>query len=127
MLHSVRPCAGMRKDRSGGRIVTFIRGLPVMLDAHGYWLTRLVFKTGLGLVYLTAFIVALNQFRPLLGERGLLPVPAFVKQVSFSQTPSLFFFWPKDAAFAAAAWLGIAFACLAISGLADRYSWSSML
>jgi len=97
-------------------------------DAPGYWLSRLVFKRGLGLVYLIAFIVALNQFRPLLGERGLLPVPAFLKQVAFRQTPSLFFFWPKDTAFAAAAWIGIVFACLTITGLADRYStWFSML
>src|ERR1700736_5492365 len=96
-------------------------------DAPGYWLSRLVFKRGLGLVYLIAFLVALNQFRPLLGERGLLPVPAFVKQVSFNEAPSLFHFFPKDAAFTTAAWLGIVFACLAVSGLSDRYStWFSM-
>ena len=72
-----------------------------MFDAHGYWLARLVFKRGLALVYLIAFIVALNQFRPLAGERGLLPVPQFVKQVAFREAPSLFHFWPKDAAFQA--------------------------
>jgi hypothetical protein len=99
-----------------------------MWDAPGYWLTRLVFKRGLALVYLIGFIVALNQFRPLLGERGLLPVPAFLKQVTFRESPSLFFFWPKDAAFAAAAWIGIAFACVALTGLADRYpTWVSMI
>lgn len=35
-----------------------------MWDSPGYWLTRLVFKRGLALTYLIAFIVALNQFRP---------------------------------------------------------------
>jgi hypothetical protein len=99
-----------------------------MLSGHNYWLTRLVFQRGLGLVYLIAFIVALNQFRPLLGERGLLPVPAFVKQVAFSEAPSLFHFFPKDVAFSAAAWLGIVFSCLAVTGISERYStWVSML
>ena len=39
-----------------------------------YWLTRLVFQRGLALVYCIAFLVAINQFLPLLGERGILPV-----------------------------------------------------
>lgn len=99
-----------------------------MFPLKNYWLSRSVFQAGLGLVYLIAFIVALNQFRPLLGERGLLPVPDFIKQVSFRQSPSLFYFLPKDGAFLAAAWLGIALSCLAVSGLSERYStWISML
>jgi hypothetical protein len=48
-----------------------------------YWLPRLLFQRGLALVYLIAFVLAVNQFRPLLGEHGLLPVPLFVKQVAF--------------------------------------------
>src|SRR4051812_47415928 len=39
------------------------------------WLSRLVIQRGLAAVYLIAFLVAVNQFRPLLGERGLLPAP----------------------------------------------------
>jgi len=96
---------------------------PVTLETGNYYLTRLVFQRGLGIVYLFAFACALNQFRPLLGERGLLPVPAFIRQVSFREAPSLFFFAPKDWAFAAAAWLGILLSCLVIAGIADRYSW----
>ncbi len=96
--------------------------------AKGYWLTRLVFQRGMALVYLIGFLVALNQFKPLLGERGLLPVPAFIKQVAFRDAPSLFYFFPKDAAFTAAAWLGIVFSCLALAGLSERYTtWVSML
>ncbi len=99
-----------------------------MPELTGYWLSRLVFKRGLALVYLIAFLCALNQFRPLLGERGLLPAPAFMKQVAFRQSPSLFYLWPKDAAFATFAWLGIVFACFALSGLSERYaSWVSAL
>ena len=81
-----------------------------------------------GLVLLIAFLNAVNQFKPLLGEHGLLPVPQFVKQVPFRSTPSLFFFVPKDGAFTAAAWLGVLLSCIVLAGLSERYStWLSML
>jgi hypothetical protein len=92
--------------------------------ADDYWLTRTVFQRALGLLYLIAFINAVNQFRPLLGERGLLPVPAWVNAVPFRDTPSLFYFAPKDWAFTAAAWLGVALSGLVVAGFADRYSWA---
>lgn len=53
-------------------------------------LTRLLLQRGLGMIYLLAFWNALNQFRPLLGERGLLPVPDFLARVTFREAPSLF-------------------------------------
>lgn len=88
-----------------------------------YWLTRLVFQRVLGTVYLVAFLCALNQFVPLLGEHGLLPVTNFLRQVTFRDSPSLFFLAPKDWAFTAASWLGIVLSCLVVLGLADRFSW----
>src|ERR1700759_1186876 len=94
-------------------------------DSRGYWLARLLLERGIAVICLIAFIVALNQFKPLLGERGLLPVPLFVKQVSFHESPSLFFWIPKDPAFTAAAWIGIVLSCLAITGVASRYTWLS--
>ncbi|MEU1971212.1 lipase maturation factor family protein [Microbacterium sp. NPDC019599] len=36
---------------------------------------RQVLQRGIGILYLIAFVSTLNQFRPLLGERGLLPAP----------------------------------------------------
>ena len=69
----------------------FFTALMNVDDPRGLWLARLLLERGIGLICLIAFIVALNQFKPLLGERGLLPVPLFVKQVSFRETPSLFF------------------------------------
>jgi hypothetical protein len=66
-----------------------------------YWLVRTVFQRALALVYLIAFLNALNQFRPLLGERGLLPAPAWIKAVPFRASPSLFYLAPKDWAFMA--------------------------
>ena len=58
------------------------------VDGRGYWLTRLLLEGGIGVICLVAFLVALNQFRPLLGARGLLPVRLFVKQVPFRESPS---------------------------------------
>jgi Lipase maturation factor len=99
-----------------------------MVRASRYWLPRLLFQRGLGLIYLIAFLVAVNQFRPLLGEHGLLPVSLFVKQVPFHEAPSLFFLFPNDKAFGAAAWLGVFLSVLALTGVSDRYqTWFSML
>src|ERR1039458_9551456 len=68
------------------------------------------------------------EFKPLLGEHGLLPVPLFTKAVPFSSSPSLFFLAPNDTAFTLAAWLGVLLAGLALTGIADRYTtWFSML
>jgi hypothetical protein len=89
---------------------------------NGYWLTRLIFHRALGVVYLVAFLCALNQFRPLLGERGILPVPVYVRSTPFRASPSLFYFMPKDWAFAGAAWMGIILSCLVIGGIATRYN-----
>jgi hypothetical protein len=101
--------------------------ITVLDSPQGYWLARFAFQRGMALIYLIAFLVALNQFRPLLGERGLLPVPAYVHQVSFREAPSLFLWAPKDAAFTAVAWIGILLSCVALAGISDRYSlWLSM-
>jgi hypothetical protein len=94
-----------------------------------YWLARLAFTRALALVYLIAFLCALNQFRPLLGQHGLQPVPEYISRVPFHDSPSLFYWLPKDWAFTAFAWAGIALSCVAISGITDRHSiwWSSLL
>src|SRR5579871_2255019 len=96
--------------------------------SESYSLTRLAFQRALGTVYLIAFLNAVNQFRPLLGDHGLLPVRLFVRNVSFRESPSLFIFLPHDRAFAIAAWMGVGLSCLAVTGLADAFStWISML
>src|SRR5437868_1294164 len=92
---------------------------------QGYWYSRLVFERALALIYLIAFICALNQFVPLLGERGLLPVPRFVRAVPFRASPSLFFFWPTDTAFRTAAWAGVVLSVIAVLGFAERSAWAA--
>ncbi len=84
-----------------------------------YWYSRLVFERALALIYLVAFLCAANQFIPLLGEHGLLPVPRFVRFVPFRTAPSLFYFAPTDAAFRVAAWTGVAMSIVAVTGVAE--------
>jgi hypothetical protein len=92
-----------------------------------YWIARFVFQKGVALTYLIAFLAAVNQFLPLLGERGLLPAPAFARLVSFRQSPSLFLWMPKDRAFRTAAWAGVALSIVALTGVAEYHFWSSAL
>jgi hypothetical protein len=96
--------------------------LSISWSVDGYWLTRVVFQRALALVYLIAFINAVNQFKPLLGERGLLPVPAWVREIPFRETPSLFYFAPRDWAFTAAAWIGVVISILALAGFTERFT-----
>ena len=70
----------------------------------GYWYSRFLFERALAAMYLVGFAVAANQFVPLLGERGLLPVSRFTQFVPFRASPSLFFLSPTDTAFRIGAW-----------------------
>ena len=64
------------------------------------WLSRLLFQRGLAAIFAIAFVSALNQFRPLLGERGLLPVSRFVAVVPLRAAPSVFHAHYSDRFFA---------------------------
>ena len=81
-----------------------------------YWYSRFLFERMLAAMYLVGFAVAINQFVPLLGERGLLPVSRFTQFVSFRASPSLFYLSPTDTAFRVAAWTGIVLAVLMLTG-----------
>ena len=86
-----------------------------------YWYSRWLFERGLAVIYLIAFLVALNQFIPLAGERGLLPAARFVREVPFRYSPSLFYWWSSDLAFRIGAWTGVVLSLIALSGIAARY------
>jgi hypothetical protein len=85
-----------------------------------YWYSRWLFERALALIYLVAFAAAVMQFVPLLGERGLEPIGPWVQQVPFRASPSLFYLFPRDAAFRVAAWLGVALSMLAFTSLPQR-------
>ncbi|MFC4604479.1 lipase maturation factor family protein [Rhodococcus kronopolitis] len=88
--------------------------------ADDYSLGRLLFKEGLAVLYLVAFVCAVRQFRPLIGADGMLPVPRFVRGSSFRRHPSLFQWHYSDRYFAALGWTGAALAAVTAAGLTDR-------
>ena len=90
-------------------------------ELSGYWYSRWLFERGLAVIYLIAFLVAVNQFIPLAGERGLLPAARFVREVPFRYSPSLFYWWSTDQAFRVGAWAGVGLSLVALTGLAARY------
>ncbi|MFF7200278.1 lipase maturation factor family protein [Streptomyces sp. NPDC008141] len=85
-----------------------------------YWLSRLVFQRALAGVYLVAFLTAALQFRALIGERGMLPVPAFVRRATWRQAPSLFQLHYSDRFFALVAWSGCLLSAALLAGAADH-------
>ncbi len=83
------------------------------------WITRLLLQRGIAAVYLIAFVAVLRQFKPLLGERGLLPVPAFLKRVSFRKAPSIFCWKYSDHGLDLVAWTGLVVAACAVCGFTE--------
>ncbi len=97
-------------------------------DAPGYWLTRFLIIRLLGAIYAVAFLVAINQILPLIGEKGLLPVGLYLERVSnalgsdtagFLRLPSIFWFGHSDAFLLSCAWLGFLLSCIVLAGYAN--------
>ena len=86
-----------------------------------YYLTRWLFQRALAGIYFAGFAAAVNQFRPLLGTRGLLPVPAFLQRVGFWSTPSLFHAHYSDTFAMTLAWMGVALALFGLSGFSESF------
>jgi len=92
-----------------------------------YWLSKFLIQRTLGIIYLIAFINALNQFPPLLGENGLLPFPRLQKSGNLPKKPSLFNHYYSDHFFKGMCWTGIILSLLALTGLSDAGPfWLSM-
>ena len=98
------------------------------LSAPEYWLSRLILERGIAVIYVFAFVAAARQFRALIGDQGLLPVPRYVARRSFRQSPSIFHAYYSDRFFAAVAWSGAALSAAMAAGLADVLPlWASVL
>jgi len=78
-----------------------------LLSAPEWTFFRFLLERGLALLYFIAFLSAWNQFPALLGERGLLPVPRFLQEVSFRRAPSLFHWGYSDRRFRIVAGAGM--------------------
>src|SRR5712692_1890003 len=95
---------------------------------NSYWLTRFVILRLLGFVYAIAFLVAIQQLVPLVGEHGLTPASHFLAaiQAQFgSRTagllhlPTLFWFGISDHALSIFAWFGFGLALVVLAGYAN--------
>ena len=97
-------------------------------SAPQYWLGRLVLERGVAAIYLIAFVAAALQFRALIGEHGILPIPRFLAGRSFWRSPSIFHLRYSDRLFAGTSWLGAALASAIVAGVADLAPlWTAML
>jgi Lipase maturation factor len=97
-------------------------------NAPEYWLGRLILERGIAVVYVFAFVAAARQFRALIGEHGLLPVPRYLAGQSFRQTPSVFHVHYSDRFFATVAWLGALLSAAMAVGLAGVLPlWAAVL
>lgn len=97
-------------------------------SATGYWESRLVFERALAAIYCIAFLVARNQFRALLGSRGILPIPDFVARVPFERAPSIFHWRYSDAGFETVSIAGMLASAAVLVGVVDRAPlWTAML
>ncbi|MGW7355545.1 lipase maturation factor family protein [Streptomyces sp. NPDC054802] len=85
-----------------------------------YWLSRLLFQRALAAVYLVAFLSAALQFKALIGERGMLPVPDYLRRTDRRSTPTLFRLHYSDRFFALVAWTGCLLSAALVAGAADR-------
>jgi len=93
-----------------------------------YWLTRFVILRLLGLVYAVAFLVAINQVVPLIGENGLLPIGTYLKDVSYTygsagagfvRLPTVFWFGHSDTALLTVGWIGFVLSLVVLAGYAN--------
>jgi hypothetical protein len=88
---------------------------------------RLLVQRGLAATYFIAFLVVLNQFKPLLGQNGLLPVPMFLKRVRFRDAPSIFHWRYSDRLIDGVAWFGLILSALEVLGIPESGpAWISM-
>ncbi|MGZ3850652.1 MAG: lipase maturation factor family protein [Flavisolibacter sp.] len=93
-----------------------------------YWLTRFMILRLLGLVYVIAFLVAINQILPLIGSDGLLPLGDYLERLgrgfgsdrsAFMHLPSLFWFWHTDQAILIVSWAGLILSFVVLAGYAN--------
>jgi hypothetical protein len=92
--------------------------------AHSYfgdlWLTRLLIQRGMAAIYLVAFLTVILQFKPLLGEHGLLPVPAFLQRSTWRETPSFFHWHYSDRLLDIVAYSGLILSACTLLGFTEH-------
>jgi hypothetical protein len=92
----------------------------VDLGSPDYELARFAIERGLAAIYLIAFVVAIQQFPALCGERGLEPAPRFIAATRFWQAPSIFRAAYRDQLLVAASIVGVAVSVALLLGIAQQ-------
>lgn len=111
-----------------GNIVKMNNNWNIFSSKQTYWLTRFLILRLLGLVYLAAYLSIAQQLKPLIGEKGLTPVPLFLSHTqsemgswgrAFLGLPSLFWFGHSDTLMLITAWIGIVMSLMVLGGFAN--------
>ena len=89
----------------------------VWFDAPEYGFARQVLQRGVAALYFVAFLSTLNQFPALLGERGLLPVPEYLKGFTRLRRPTLFRWHYTDALLRGVCAAGLLVSALLVAGI----------
>ncbi len=97
-----------------------------VLEADGYHAARWLLQRGIAMVYLLAFLNILHQWRPLLGDDGLLPARDMLS-APWRRAPSLFQFGYSDRLATALATVGLLLSVSLLLGLPQAApTWVSM-
>src|SRR3569833_2180345 len=81
---------------------------------------RMLVQRGKAAINLVGFLVVLRQFKPLLGDRGLLPVPEYLRGVRFLNAPGLFAWKYSDRLLDAVGWTGTILSVCVLAGVTER-------
>ena len=88
------------------------------MHAPDYEFARVVLQRGIAVMFLIAFASTAAQFRALLGEHGLLPVPKLLESKQHLRGFTVFRYWRyTDNRLMVVAWVGMALAASVILGL----------
>ncbi|MFA6916264.1 MAG: lipase maturation factor family protein [Parachlamydiales bacterium] len=83
-------------------------------------ITRIIFLKTLAVIYFCGFANVINQYLGLLGEKGLLPISHFIKQIPWKRSPSLFYIRHSDFWLKVGGWTGLILALTAILGFSEK-------
>ena len=99
-----------------------------LIPEGNYWFSRFLIQRALAAIYLISFLNAIKQFRPLMGENGLMPVTEMLKRLSFKRSPSIFHWHYSDRFFGLISWIGAGLSIVALLGLSESGPiWLSMI
>lgn len=88
------------------------------LGTGDYDVARQILQRGVAALYVVAFLNVVAQFRPLLGEHGLLPAPQHIARTSGRHAPSIFRRYYSDRFLLVVAWCGVALGLTVVTGWA---------